>query len=137
LEYSPDRRGVSSLIATLLLVTLALTTTIVIYQYFMGYITGFRVVYAMGSMALDSASIDSEAGLLTIYIRNTGRTTLTGFVAYIDGIQTAEPLVNPDPLKEGEVGMIQIFSNLSPLRTYEIKLVTHESTVFVFNLKGK
>ena len=88
-----NREGISTFIATLLLMVLAVSAGVVIYAYTMGYMGGFGGTDTLGAMSLDQGVMtntdlgsDSEVGgeggatddpgILTAYIRNIGKTTI-------------------------------------------------------------
>jgi len=132
------RRGLSTFIATFLLLVLVVAIGGVIYVSVMGYMGESRVAVTMGSLSLDSATMVASnvtsQGVLTVYLRNTGEISLTGFVAYIDGVQTATPtMMSPDPLNVGATGKMVILSEFKSGRTYEIKLVAKDGTFLAFS----
>ena len=50
------RKGISTFIATLLLMVLAVAAGVVIYAYTMGYLGGFTTPQTMGALSLDTAT---------------------------------------------------------------------------------
>jgi hypothetical protein len=133
-----NKKGISTFIATLLLMVLAVAAGVVIYAYTMGYLGGFGGPQTMGAIAIDTWSLDVTTPDpldvedipvgLTVYIRNIGKTSFNASTVYINGIRIAEsaPYVedrhnalsgwafnrNTDgdqiPIKEGEIGILTI-----------------------------
>ena len=77
------RKGISTFIATLLLMVLAVSAGVVIYAYTMGYLGGFGGTESLGAMSVDTYS-GSETNI-TAYVRNIGGSTLNITRVYIDG----------------------------------------------------
>lgn len=78
-----NRRGISTFIATLLLMVLAVAAGVVIYAYTMGYLGGFGSPTQMGAISIDSGSFDASTGTLEVYIRNIGKTSVLPQDAYL------------------------------------------------------
>ena len=55
------RKGISTFIATLLLMVLAISAGVVIYAYTMGYLGSFGGPTTMGAIAIDTSSLDVSA----------------------------------------------------------------------------
>ncbi len=85
------RKGISTFIATLLLMVLAVAAGVVIYAYVMGYLGTMGNPTSLGSISLDSASLTQANGVLTLnaYVRNIGHASFTIDSVYIDGIKIA------------------------------------------------
>lgn len=95
-----NNKGISTFIATLLLMVLAVSAGVVIYAYTMGYLGGFGGTEQLGSMSVDESSATAgyydsatstyHPGNITVYVRNIGKTTIDltngeGAQVYIDG----------------------------------------------------
>ena len=151
-----ERKGISTFIATLLLMVLAVSAGVVIYAYTMGYMGGFGGTDTLGAMSLDEASMIADvytgtppahtittAGALTAYVRNIGKTTITISIAYVDGIQYT--LLSPVGIAEDSVALVTILSSdavatTKPLWTpgsYAIKLLADDNTQLSFSIKCK
>jgi len=130
------KRGISTFIATLLLMVLAVSAGVVIYAYVMGYLGGFGGTETLGSMSLDTASVAS--GVVTAYLRNTGKVALTVDAVYVDGTKlSTTPPTNPPLILEGGVG--EITFTINPFvggTTYTIKIVCKDNTQISFSVKG-
>jgi hypothetical protein len=94
---SQKRKGISTFIATLLLMVLAVAAGVVIYAYTMGYLGSFGGPTTMGSISLDTSSLNTAPGnafALNAYIRNIGHTSFTVDSVYVNGVKVT--LRSPD-----------------------------------------
>jgi len=152
------KRGISTFIATLLLMVLAVSAGVVIYAYVMGYLGGFGGTETLGSMSLDNAKLtiapESINTYLKVYIRNTGKVALTPVTAYIDGVKVDLTYdlnggESPDtwPVIEGAVFLLHIdYDDYTPAipghfkweagKTYTIKVICKDNTQLSFSVKG-
>ena len=130
-------RGISTFIATLLLMVLAVSAGVVIYAYTMGYLGGFGGTEQLGAMSVDTYSANSSTGNVTAYVRNIGGTTIQIDSAYIDG--NACNFTAGDIL-EGEVGLVVVTNGtalaIEAGKTYEIKLIAEDNTQLSFSVKA-
>ncbi|RLE47636.1 MAG: hypothetical protein DRJ31_08570 [Candidatus Methanomethylicota archaeon] len=80
-----DRKAVSPVIATILLIVIAVATAIVVYTWAMAFVGGATTATGpSGQMQLDAYKIHDNN--VTLYIRNSGGTTLNVTEVYIDGV---------------------------------------------------
>ena len=131
------RRGISTFIATLLLMVLAVSAGVVIYAYTMGYMGGFGGTDTLGALSLDEASMSTTE--IHAFVRNIGRTDVTVVTAYVDGIQV-DDAVDLD-IPEGDVVEL-VLLDLSALpeppvvgKTYEVKIICEDNTQLSFSVK--
>lgn len=134
------RRGISTFIATLLLMVLAVAAGIVIYAYVMGYLGGFGGTSNLGALSLDSVS--SSTTQITAFVRNIGKTSVTVSTAYVNGVQ-----VTSANLVAGGGGSLTISQNgvqeidikgqtLTAGSTYTVKLLCQDNTQISFDVKA-
>jgi flagellin-like protein len=82
---SKNKKGVSPIIATLLLIVIAVAAAVVTYAFVTGFIgTATSQSNQQGAMVIDTASVNSS-GILT-YVRNTGTKSEILSVAYVDNV---------------------------------------------------
>jgi Kef-type K+ transport system membrane component KefB len=149
------RKGISTFIATLLLMVLAVAAGVVIYAYVMGYLGGFTTPQTMGALSLDNAALNTAAvaptPALTAYLRNIGHTTFTLNTVYITyGTTTVKclaPVLTPqtgdaaNTIGENHVGTLTLPISEFPSdfgtagRTYSIKVIGADNTQITFNVK--
>jgi hypothetical protein len=134
------RNGISTFIATLLLMVLAVSAGVVIYAYTMGYMGGFGGTDTLGAMSLDEASMDGTSGI-DAYIRNIGKTDLKIVTAYVDGnlvddalaIEITEGLVEAINLPALDITTAGV--TITTGHTYEVKLICEDNTQLSFTVK--
>jgi hypothetical protein len=136
-----EKRGISTFIATLLLMVLAVSAGVVIYAYTMGYLGGYGGTDTLGAMSLDQGNMLDDS-TITVYIRNTGKTTLNlieldGAACYVDGELAA--ITTGSEIEEGVTSPITITAaqTLEVGKTYNVKLIATDNTQLSFNLKCK
>ncbi len=86
--------GISTFIATLLLMVLAVSAGVVIYAYTMGYLGGFGGPQTMGAISLDTHNF-ADGTHLQVYVRNIGKSTFELQSVYIDGVSYLPLLLLP------------------------------------------
>jgi FlaG/FlaF family flagellin (archaellin) len=134
------RRGVSTFIAVLLLMALAVSAGVVIYSYTMGYLGGLGGTSLPGALSLDTATCDESTSTMTAYIRNIGKGSFTLSSAYVDGIlvPTGNMTQSPALLTEGNVAQLDIvYWSFTAPTSYEIKIIGKDNTQLTFNVKCK
>ena len=135
-----ENRGISTFIAVLLLMVLAVSAGVVLYAYTMGYLGNLGGTQTPGAMSVDTAKLNATTNVMTAYIRNVGTSSISIDTIYVAGEQIASGsvLVNPDPIQEGSVANVTItFSASTSGRTYEVKLIAKDNTMLVFNVKAE
>jgi hypothetical protein len=141
------RKGISTFIATLLLMVLAVSAGVVIYAYTMGYLGGFGGTEQLGAMSIDEASAVSDTpGNITCYVRNIGKTTIklantSDAQVYIDGEQATSWVAHGGgslDIEEGAVQGVLITpaSDLEAGKTYEVKIIASDNTQVSFSVKA-
>lgn len=126
-----SKKGVSPIIATLLLIIIAVAAAVVTYSFVMGFLgTGTGTTAQQGQISIDTYSIDSSGNVIA-YVRNTGPKAVNITTAYIDGISktftngTAGPYLE---LPVGQVGAITITAGITDSNTHALKLVCSDNT---------
>ncbi len=79
-----SRKGISPILATLLLVVIAVGAVVVTYAWVITF-TGTQTTTAGKMIKFDSASINAASDNVTIYVRNWGTEHVTIDTVYIDG----------------------------------------------------
>ena len=135
-----EQRGISTFIAVLLLMVLAVSAGVVLYAYTMGYLGNLGGTQTPGAMSVDTATLDATTDTMMAYIRNMGTSSISIDNVYVAGVQipSGNITVSPDPIVEGSVSSVTV--TLSPKtagRTYEIKLIAKDNTMLVFNVKAE
>jgi hypothetical protein len=131
------RRGVSTFIAVLLLMALAVAAGVVIYSYTMGYLGGMGGTSTPGTISLDTASAVASTNTVTAYVRNIGKSSVDFANGYVDGNNATTFSASPDPLPVDSVATVTIGYTMTAGTTYEVKIVCTDNTQLSFSVKAK
>jgi hypothetical protein len=146
MPHIEESRGISSFIAIILLMVLAVSAGAVIYSYTMGHLGGLREGgQTFGRMSLDSAVFTDEG--FTAYIRNVGEGAVVLDRAYVDstpvegagyGFEVNGPGVGDDEIAEGETGVvtIKVPGGFEAGGKYEFTLVDKGNVQLTFTVKA-
>ena len=137
--FDSKKSGVSTFIAVLLLMSLAVAAGVVLYSYTMGYLGGLGGGSQLGTMSLDTAYGNATSGIITAYVRNIGRSSIDFDASYVNGVKVPDAnfTASPDPLNVEEVSTVSIGVSMSSGSTYEIKLIATDNTQLTFSVKAK
>gem|GEM_PF-7075199 len=82
-------KAVSPVIATLLLILIAIAAGVIVYGYVVGFIgtSTKNTIVQQSVLSVDVASASSSSNQVTAYIRNSGSTAMTPSAFYISGTQ--------------------------------------------------
>jgi len=80
-----SKKGISPILATLLLIVIAVAAVIVTYAWVMTFTTT-QTSTAGKMIKFDSAHIDATSNVVTAYVRNSGTESVTIDKIYVDGI---------------------------------------------------
>jgi hypothetical protein len=129
-----NRKGISTFIATLLLMVLAVSAGVVIYAYTMGYLGSFGGPQTMGAISLDTYNFNAVGDQLQVFVRNIGKTTFQLQSVYIDGVSYAT--FTPLTINENQVSSTTItYATGFGTITHVVKLVGVDNTQISFNAK--
>jgi len=79
-----SKKAITPILATLLLIVIAVAAIVVTYAWVMTYIAG-TTSQAGARIKFDSVKIDATADYLTVYVRNWGTEDVVVDKVYIDG----------------------------------------------------
>ena len=137
------KRGVSPVIAVLLLVVITVAAAVLVYIWLVGFMQSQTT--ATGATALgeklkfESAELTS-GGTFTAYVRNIGDTKVKIVTAYLlkaDGQTVVTYQSYEKEIDVGKVEKIEItFSNVAAGKTYVVKLVSSLGTEFTVRVKA-
>jgi flagellin-like protein len=132
-KFSRSKKAISPVIATLLLILVAVASSLVLYTYVMGYLGSMTKGGSsmQGVLSLDSASATTST--ITAYVRNVGSVSVNVTHAYVNDENKSIAFVTINP---GNVGTITIGGlSLQAGTSYTVKLVAKDGTSLVFNVK--
>lgn len=132
--FKKGRKGVSPVIATLLLIVIAVAAAVVTYSWVMGFIgtTTTTPAQTQARIVVDAVSYDSGGPSLTVYVRNVGTTSVNVDAVYVYSADGT--LVDADTSPSGgsniEAGSVAtVTASLSAALssgTYYVKVTTQE-----------
>ena len=126
------RKGISPIVATVLLILIAIATGIVIYAFAAGWV-GTRFSEATGPQAIlvvEKAYYDNTNGYFVLFVRNDGSGQTNIIRAYItcpNGTITKIDTENT-PIEPGSVKEITINAKVETGKSYTIKLVATDGS---------
>jgi len=138
MEVRVKRRGVSTFIAVLLLMALAVAAGVVIYSYTMGYLGGLGGTQLPGALSLDTATCLESTHTMTAYVRNIGKGSFSVDSTYVDGmlVPTGNVTQSPVLLGEGDVAQLDVvYWSFTAPTSYEVKIIGKDNTQLTFNVK--
>lgn len=130
-----DGRGISTFIAVLLLMILAVSGGVIIYAYTMGYLGGLGGSSTTGTLSLDTASCNTTH--ITAYVRNIGSTSVNISTAYVNKAPATLYQNQDVQIAVGTVGTVYINGTYTIGVTYQVKLVCDDNTQLSFSVKGE
>ena len=141
-----NKMAFSAVIASLIMMLLAVAAGVVVYGYVMGWIGGAQQnPTSTGKLQMDSIVANVNAtgtGNVTLYVRNVGAGSLTVSSVYVNGVnQTAIPsgLANPIGVQQSAGGTVDPIVGLA-LQTnvfYEVKVVCTDGTMVSTSVQAK
>jgi len=136
---SKNKKGVSPIIATLLLIVIAVAAAVVTYAFVTGFIgTATSQSNQQGAMSIDTGNVVTLANSstsITVYVRNTGTKSETLSVVYVDNaLQTDSANVffgfAPAVIAPNAVSTVTITSTLNwaDASAHTVKVVATDGT---------
>jgi len=136
-----ERKGVSTFIAVLMLIVLAVAPGIIVYAYTLGYTRGLEGLPTLGSITVDTWTLTEDAATpatdyyLTLNIKNTGKTIFELDKVYVNGFEETRFTPANFTLADGVVGSLVIKGGFEGSKTYEIMLIGVDSTQLILQVK--
>jgi FlaG/FlaF family flagellin (archaellin) len=140
-ELLRAKRAFSPVIASLILMLLAVAAGVVVYAYVMGWIGGAtkNPETQTGQMSLDSAKAVASTNIITAYIRNIGGKSLTVNRAYVDdtNVTSVTGALTFSPTVVTALTINATSPGLTVNYSYEVKVVCTDGTALVFSVKAE
>lgn len=136
-----SKRAFSAVIASLILMLLAVAAGVVVYAYVMGWIGGAtQNPQRQGQMQFDSIYADTSASKIKIYVRNVGGVDLNVSKIYVNGVEKA----NATALPSGGVALavqttkyLEITYTMTKNYFYEVEVVCKDGTSISQSVQAK
>lgn len=137
-----NRKAFSAVIASLILMLLAVAAGVVVYGYVMGWIGGAQQNgTSSGQLQIDSVYGNATSSIIKVYVRNSGGVDLVLDKFYIAGTQVAndtELTTNSAKIPVQSVAYLQFSGQtMQALKFYELKVVCVDGTVVSTSVEAK
>jgi flagellin-like protein len=140
LDRKLNRKAISPVIATLLMIAIAVAASILVYVWSMGLVgslqgTGGQQTREQLIMEAYVATNTTKGETWTLYMRNVGPTTAKVAAVYIEGI-SADFSPTDFSLTPGGSGQLTVTlpMNVNPGAAYTVKIVTASGAVFSYSV---
>jgi hypothetical protein len=135
-------KAFSAVIASLILMLLAVAAGVVVYAYVMGWIGGATGQEAgqYGELSLDTVIANSTSDVITAYVRNIGGISATPDKAYVNDYNVTSMTSSPATIDPNAVANVTINAatpGLTKNITYEVKIICSDGTTVTFSVKAK
>jgi flagellin-like protein len=125
-KFRKNARAISPVIATLLMIAIAVVASLVTYAWVMGYMN-FQTDKTGNAIQIQSVALDG-----TIYVQNvgTGQVTFKDICVYVDGVGKTSDIgsTTAKTLAEGATLPIKISAFTAGSTTYTIKVTCEQGT---------
>ena len=135
-----SKKAFSAVIASLILMLLAVAAGVVVYAYVMGWIGGTtQNPTRTGQMQFDSLSAKAATNNILMYIRNVGGTNLTISKIYVEGIDTANQtaITTGTTLSVQNVDFLNVTYTMTKNYFYEVAVVCKDGTTVSQSVQAK
>jgi FlaG/FlaF family flagellin (archaellin) len=135
-----SKKAFSAVIASLILMLLAVAAGVVVYAYVMGWIGGTtQNPTRTGQMQFDSLSAKAATNNIQMYIRNVGGTNLTISKIYVEGIDTANQtaITTGTTLGVQNVDFVNVTYTMTKNYFYEVAVVCKDGTTVSQSVQAK
>jgi len=143
-ELLKSIKAFSPVIASLILMLLAVASGVVVYAYVMGWIGGATQTPGgvKGELQFDSIRADASTDTLKIYVRNIGQKDLTLDRIYVDGVAYENKTTLSANLALNSVAYLELPKSGVTLtidngKYYEVRIVCTDGTVVSQSVEGK
>jgi hypothetical protein len=136
-----SRTAFSAVIASLILMLLAVAAGVVVYAYVMGWIGGAtQSPQRQGQVQFDSLYADASKSRITAYIRNVGGVDLLLSKIYVTGVEKANATAIPSAgvtLSVQSVALINVTNTMTKSYFYELAVVCKDGTSISQSVQAK
>jgi FlaG/FlaF family flagellin (archaellin) len=136
------KRAFSAVIASLILMLLAVAAGVVVYSYVMGWLGGATTTSGgtQGKLQFESIYANTTAGTIKIYVRNTGGKDLALSKIYVDGTEKANATaiaVAGVSITVQSAKYLQVSHTMTSGYFYEVKVTCKDGTTISQSTEGK
>ena len=136
------KKAFSAVIASLIMMLLAVAAGVVVYAYVMGWIGGSTAnPKQTGLLTTDSIYANATSGTIKIYIRNVGGTNLLLSKIYVDGNDVANATAIPTAgvsLPVQDVAFVSVsYSSMTANRYYNVQVTCKDGTMLSTSVQAQ
>ena len=127
-SFRRNKKGVSDVIAVLLMIAIAVAASLIAYAWVMGYMGG--TTNKVGK-SIQIQSMYYSGQTLYVYVQNVGSSPLTLSSVYVYGVlDTAATFTNNNPLAVNQTSMVTTIlpANFNPTNAVDVKVVCSDGT---------
>ena len=127
-----NKKGVSDVIAVLLMIAIAVAAALIAYAWVMGYLGGTTAKVGKAIQIQSMYSPDGAPdGDLYVYVQNVGTAPVTLSSVYRNGVlDSAATFTNNNPLAVNQTSMVTTIlpANFNPTNAVDVKVVCSDGT---------
>lgn len=132
------RSGVSPIIATIILILIAMVAGVLLWVWVSGYVSGAPGVRPALEERIKIEAVSLQAGSIKIYVRNVGDVQVnvsSGYILDINGNYVLGGPIDGVRIRPGEVKDVVILrdGSLIPNNIYVAKIVTQRGTEALYS----
>lgn len=134
-----NKKAFSAVIASLILMLLAVAAGVVVYSYVMGWIGGAQQnPTSTGKLQMDSIVASSgTSGTIKMYVRNAGGANLTLDKIYVDGLSKTNTTTLTGDLPVLGTAYLETSLSMTKNVFYEVKVVCTDGTIVSTSVQAK
>ena len=131
-----NKKGVSPIIATLLLIVIAVAAAVVTYAFVTGFIgTATSQSNQQGQMSIDTGTVNATTGLITVYVRDAGTKSEVLTTAYVDNVaKVATWGFGNATLAPNQVMSVTIAGAYNDAQAHTVKIVAQDGTPVAYSV---
>ena len=136
-RFRKSTKAISPVIATLLMIVIAVAASLVAYAWVMGYL-GFTTAKTGKAIQIQSIAMD-DTGVVTVYVQNVGDSDVVLSTVYVDGVlntptsievPAGTPVASLDeaPLVQANTATIEVSGNYTSYGQLTVKVVAEDGS---------
>lgn len=126
-NYRKSRKALSPVVASIILIAVTVAVSIAVAAWMGSMTTGF-----MATEELKITNVAFDSNTATIYVRNTGSTTITISEVYINNQIISNPTIVSASLAPNGNTTITVTGDFEDGTSYQFKIVTSKGNPFVY-----
>lgn len=133
IKFRRNVRAISPVIATLLMIAIAVVASLVVYAWVSGYMN-FQTDKTGKSVVIQATNIAAD-GKLNVYVQNVGQGVATISTVYINGTLSANVVYDPSSIINEESTTLLTVTPTTPYVSTDnmaIKVVTDDGTYMTY-----